>query len=325
MRTIMTTADMPENKRFALWREAVCDHFIHVACYRTGNSPFKGEIASTRIRDVRFSLARVGAHKCVRTPSLIRRSKDELVFIHQQLDGIWHYTQDDREETLGPGDFTCLDGTRPYTAIQGDDHRQLVLHMPRELWINRFGPIDQLAGHAVRANTPMGALAANTLQQILAVIDVAKPSTADRLLDVSLSLLLAAFGELVLEQAVRHDTARVALLYRAKAFIRDHFQNPDLNPKRVAADLDISERYLHDLFSGEDTTPGKYIWKTRLEMCRQYLSDPLLAQKNIREVAYLSGFTNFSHFSNRFKAAFSMTASAFRSDQQASGKGLGKN
>jgi AraC-like DNA-binding protein len=322
MHTIMTTTNMPEHKRFALWREAVCDHFIQVECHRTGNSSFDGEITSTRIRDVSFSLARVRAHKCVRSPSLIRRSKAELVFIHQQLSGTWHYSQDGRKGTLSPGDFTCLDGTRPYSAIQEDDHKQLVLHMPRDLWIRRFGPTEPLTGYAVRANTPMGALAANTLQQILAVIDVAKPHTADRLLDVSLSLIMTAFGDLVLDQAARRDCGRTALLYRAKAYICENSHNAALNPGMVAAALDISERHLQSLFNDEGTTVGKHIWDARLASCRRYLSDPLLAQAPIRDIANRCGFTNFSHFSHRFKSAFSMTATEFRRRQL---DGAGRN
>lgn len=322
MHTVMTTVDTPEHKRFALWREAVCDHFLHVECHRTGTSSFDGEITSTRIRDVSFSLARVRAHKCVRTPSLIRRSNAELVFIHQQLSGTWHYSQDGREDTLSPGDFTCLDGTRPYTAIQEDEHKQLVLHMPRELWIRRFGPTEPLTGYAVRANTPMGALAANTLQHILAVIDVARPHTADHLLDVSLSLIMAAFGDLVPEQGARRDAGRMALLYRAKTYISENSHHAALNPGMVAAALDISERHLQALFNDAETTAGKVIWDARLEACRRYLSDPRMAQTPIRDIAYRCGFTNFSHFSRRFKTAFSMTATEYRRRQRRCAGGI---
>lgn len=316
MMTVMTTENLPRHKRFAVWREAVCDHFIHVECHPTSDRCFAGDIASTKVKDVTLSLARTREHRCVRTPSLIRRSGTELVFIHQQLSGTWHYAQDGREGTLGPGDFTCLDGTRPYTAIQDDNHAQLVLHMQRDQWVRRFGQTEQLAGRAVRANTPMGTLAANTLQQILSVMEDAQPHTAERLIEVSLSLIIAAFGDLIANPEARQRTGRMALLRRAKMFIDENFQHPDLNPRRVADALGISERYLQDLFHDEEMTAGKWIWETRLEKCRQRLSDPLFAGQSISEIAFNCGFRNFSHFSHRFKTAFSMTASECRRLQQ---------
>lgn len=43
-------------------------------------------------------------------------------------------------------------------------------------------------------------------------------------------------------------------LFRAKDLIRKRFRDPELTPGMVASFLNISVRYLQELFSGEDTT-----------------------------------------------------------------------
>jgi AraC-like DNA-binding protein len=169
-----------------------------------------------------------------------------------------------------------------------------------------------LTGHVVRANAPVGALVTTMLKQILAVVDDVQPHTTSRLMDACLSLVIAALSDRITHPAAHLSSGRMALLLRAKTFIEENLPIPDLNPKMVARWLGISERYLLTLFQDENMTVREWIWKMRLEKCRQQLSDPLFADRSISEIAFSFGFNSFSHFSHRFKKAFSMTASEFR-------------
>ncbi len=316
MRTLMTTAGLPEARRFFRWREFICDHFTQFECSRTSDRVFDGEILSTRINNVTFSLARGREHQSDRSPSLVRRSGHEFVFLSQQLKGTSFVSQDCRKSILRPGDLTCFDSTRPAVGHQNSDYEQLLIHVPRDQWVRRFGQTEQITARVVRAGTQMGNLVANVLREIVTVVDTVAPATAYRLLDVALSLITAAFGELVSQPDIRQSDSRMALLYRAKMFIEENLHDPDLNPKKVAASLRICERYLQELFHDEDMSVGKWIWEMRLEKCRRDLSDPMLSGKSVSEIAFNCGFSNFSHFSRRFKAAFSMTASEFRRVQR---------
>lgn len=312
MQTILTTDGLPENKRFNLWREAVCDHFIQCENYPLPDRPFYGEISKIKIDDITFSLVQSSGIKSVRTPDLIRRSKEELVFIHYQLNGTWLLSQDDRKATLEAGDITCCDGQRPFLAIQTVPFSQLLIHVPRELWIKKLGRPESATGLVVRNNTQMGTLVANVLRQIITTAGNVEDTTAHRLLDVVLSLVVAAFGDVISNPVAQQSSGRAALLYRAKLFIEENLHNPDLNPEKVAAALRISERYLQDLFNDVDTSVGKWIWEMRLEKCRRDLSDPLLSGKNLTEIAFNYGFNSCSHFSRKFRETFSMTASEYR-------------
>lgn len=312
METLLTTADLPENKRFNLFREIVSDHFMQVENYQLPDRPFSGEISKIKIKDITFSLVQGSGVKSVRTPELIRRSKEEIVFVHYQLNGTWLFSQEDCRLKLEAGDMTFCDSNRPFFAIQTAPFSQLLIHVPRDQWLKKLGRPELMNGLVVRNDSQMGTLVANVLRQIITTAGDVETETAHRLLDVGLSLVVAAFGDLISNPENRQSSGRAALLYRAKLFIEENLNNPELNPEKVAAALRISERYLQDLFNDIDMSVGKFIWEMRLEKCRRDLSDPLLSDKNVTEIAFNHGFNSCSHFSRRFREAFSMTASEYR-------------
>lgn len=315
MPSLMSTANLPEPERFDFWREVICNTFLHLECKRMSDRPFVAEIATTQTKDVSFSRIRARENKIVRTPLQIRKASEEVVLVSLQLSGTCFLAQDGRETTLEPGDFVCTDSTRSYSAILTDDFEQLILHMPREQWIRRIAPTEKLTVRPVRGNSPMGTLVSNYLGQVVPVIENLEPVSAHRLSEVSLELVTSALGDLISQREVRQRSGRVALLYRAKVLIENKLHDPRLNSDMVARDLGISTRYLQNLFQEEDLTVSDWIWSKRLDKSRRYLSDPLLASKSVSLIAFDCGFSNFSHFSKRFKAEFSMTASEFRREQ----------
>ncbi len=316
MRTLMTTADFPEPVRFDFWRETVCKHFLQVECLQMSDRTFFGEINTSRIKDVIFSQVQGREHKIIRNAAMVRRAREDMVFIFHQIRGSWLYSQDSREAKLYPGDFACVDSSRPMLAIQDSDFEQFVFQMPRDLWVKRFGQTEQMTGRVVRADTQIGSLLAGTIRQITSTAENVAPMTAHQLLDVALSLFSLAFGDLISHQTPSPSTSRVALLYRAKMFIEDNFRDPELDSEKVAKALRISERYLQSLFQDEQISVRRWIWEMRLKKCCRDLADPLHAGKSVGEIAFNCGFNNLSHFCHRFKAAFAMTASEFRHEQQ---------
>lgn len=316
MTSLFTTADLPEANRFAFWRDAVCNRFAQVDCYPLSDRPFAGEITTTRVNEISYSRVRGREHKCVRTPLRIRQSGEDAVFINLQISGTWWSAQDGRETTLEPGDFACFDSTRPYSAIQGGAFEQLVLQVPRDLWIRRIGQTEQLTARAVHGNTHIGALVSNVLRQIISVAETTEKATAHRLMELSLALVTTAYGDLMSQEGICNSSGRIALLYRAKALAEENLHDPDFNPDKVARALKISVRYLQELFREENITVSNWIWNRRLEKCRQDLSDPLLSGKSVSQIAFGWGFSDFSHFSHRFKAAFSISPSEFRREQR---------
>jgi AraC-like DNA-binding protein len=315
MATLITTADLPEFKRFSFWQQAVCDTFLHLDCVRTSDHPFAGEISTTRVGQVGFSRVFGRAHKVCRTPHQIRRATEEFLLIAVELTGTCLYWQDGREATLEAGDFACFDSTRPYSARLCGDCEQLIVQLPRDMFVRKLGQTEPLTARVTRGSTPMGALVRKFVQEAVCAVGNLEPAMAERLSEATLCLVGAAMAGLVSE-GVSKTSGRISLVCRAKAFIEENLHDPELAPEAVAGALRISVRYLHDLFRDEDVTVSNWIWARRLEKCRRDLSDSLLASKSVSEIAFACGFSDFSHFAHRFKARFSLRPSDIRRQMQ---------
>jgi AraC-like DNA-binding protein len=307
MKTVLTTIAIAEPKRFQFWQDAVCDTFVELDCKTYADRPFFGELATTHCDGLHFSRVRADGQIVTRTRTRISRAREEVMLISLQVSGTGIICQDGREARLQPGDFACYDSTRPYTLKFDDAFEQLVLHMPRDAMVRRIGRTEAWTARRVEGSSPVGALVLPFVRQSASVVSEIAPATASRLSETCLSLVTAALGEQLGDGSEAQTAGRMALTFRAKAFIESNLHNHALNTEKVAANLRISPRYLQDLFHAEETTVSDWIWKRRLEKSRRYLADPLHACDSIAQIALACGFADFGHFSRRYKDAFGVS------------------
>lgn len=135
-------------------------------------------------------------------------------------------------------------------------------------------------------------------------------SVADALGDSAIELAKLA----LIEQLCTHrgETVRETVRGRIQSYIRRNLANPELTIERIADRMQCTKRYLHKVFSDEDETLNQYIWSQRLELCRNRLSRPDLAERSITEIAFDCGFSNAAHFSRSFRARFGECPRAYR-------------
>jgi AraC-like DNA-binding protein len=100
---------------------------------------------------------------------------------------------------------------------------------------------------------------------------------------------------------------------RAQVFIREHLRDPDLSIDQISAALGCTKRYLHMLFSDRGMTVSDYIWRARLQNCRQELEAH--GGKTITDVAFSWGFSSSSHFSRVFRKYFGIVPSSIHKAQ----------
>jgi AraC-like DNA-binding protein len=304
MKTVLTTADIAERKRFQFWQDAVCDTFVELDCQARAEASFFGEITTAGCDGLNFSTVRSDGQIVKRTSTRIRRAREEVMLISLQMRGVGIVAQDGREARLLPGDFACYDSTRPYTLSFDASFEQLVLHMPRAAMMRRIGRTELWTARRVEGASPVGSLVLPFVQRTASIVSDIAPATASRLSETCLSLVTAALGERLGEIGQGASSARTALIFRAKAIIESHLHDHALNTEKVAELIGISPRYLQDLFHAEGTTVSDFIWKRRLERSRRDLADPLRAPDSIAQIALACGFTDFGHFSRRYKDAF---------------------
>lgn len=97
-----------------------------------------------------------------------------------------------------------------------------------------------------------------------------------------------------------------------KNMIQDHIDtNLNLNLKIASEELDVNPAYLSREFSRyfDNLSFGEYIRKQRIEKAIQLLDS---TDDTLAEIAYLTGFSDQSHFNRVFKAHTGQTPSEYR-------------
>ena len=74
--------------------------------------------------------------------------------------------------------------------------------------------------------------------------------------------------------------------------------------EQIAATLNCSKRYLHKVFEVEGVSISDYIWRLRLDHCREDLVNSACHAKSITDIAFSWGFNSSAHFSTAFKDRF---------------------
>lgn len=100
-----------------------------------------------------------------------------------------------------------------------------------------------------------------------------------------------------------------ALVERAIAYMRNHMDSPT-SLREVAESIGTNERQLHRAFmSSTNESPAQYWRKLRLDEARKMLMNTEL---HVTQIAYLTGFSDASHFILWFRKQFGETPCSFR-------------
>jgi AraC-like DNA-binding protein len=313
MSVIVRTPEVPPTQRLDFWRHVVSDTFVPLDVSGTSGPAFRAEMRGGPLGTIQMFDMSADRHRVLRTPQLISRSAPDLYKLSIQVRGSGLLCQDDREATLGPGDFAIYDTCRPYQMAFDGAFRMLVLVFPHRLLPLSQGQIRQLTAVALSGRYGTGALVSPFLLRLARHLDEYDPASTPRLADNALDLLMTSFAErLDCHSAVPTETRRRALLLRIYAFIDARLDDPGLDPASIAAAVHISSRYLYKLFEGEGLSVAGWIRARRLEHCRRDLLDPLLRHQTVSAIAARWGIADPAQFSRQFRAAFEQTPSEYR-------------
>ena len=98
--------------------------------------------------------------------------------------------------------------------------------------------------------------------------------------------------------------------------MRHHLADPDLSPAKIAAAHNISLRYLYKLCAEADLSLEQWIIAERLHRAKQDLSHPTRT-RTIAQTARAWGFSDPTHFTRRFRAAYGQSPTAYRKNHNA--------
>jgi len=308
--------DPPE--RLPAWRELVNRVFLpldiaplDVAPLAAPGRPgaFGGSMTGSDRGELRVWRVRATPLSAVRAVRHIRSSGCDDYLLGLHVSGTAVAAQDDRQVTLGPGDFALFDSARPYRiAFRGPGvFEHVIFQVPRASLEARGRAVGTQTALRVPAASRAGRLASPYLRT-LAQDEPPAQAFIDTGLDLAASALRATAGP----DPDPDPIGRPAPAGELKRYALAHLGDPALSPQAVARAGYLSVRQLHRLFALEGVSFGAWLLEQRLRRCRDDLADTKLSRQSVAEVAARWGFRSPAHFTRAFHARYGTTPGELR-------------
>jgi AraC family transcriptional activator of tynA and feaB len=293
------------NLDFEAWRDVV-----RSICggYTPGGIEPKAFSGRARVRSIcefRAVDLSCNAHHLERTHQDVRADARDHYYAIFQMTGQSRIIQNNRIIELTVGDVALVDAARPVTYVseKGSNHWG-------SLQLERRSLMSHLGLEPRCPSRRSGAAAARPLRQLLqdAVEDEQSMSVSAKayMRLAFYDLLGAIFASSDPEDASVHTDR---LFARVCDIIRDHFADSDFGPCDVAAEAGISLRYLQKLFTARNSSCSHFIHSVRLDHAARLLERRsfLKTSQPISEIAYASGFGDYTNFIRKFRRRFGHT------------------
>jgi len=294
------------NLDYEAWRDVV-----RLICgrYTPGGiepNTFSGRVRSRSVCGFRAVDLSCNARRLDRTHQDVRADAVDHYYALFQIDGQSRIIQNDRIMELSVGDIALVDAARPvtYASENGSEQWWGSLQLPRRSLLAHLGLEPRCPSRR------SGAAAARPLRQLLqdAVEDEQSMSVSAKayMRLAFYDLLGAIFAPSGPEDASLHTDK---LFVRICDIIRDRFADPDFGPCNVAAEVGISLRYLQKLFTARNSTCRDFMQSVRLDYAAGLLKRRSLLKTGqpISEIAYASGFGDYTNFNRKFRRRFGHT------------------
>src|ERR1700754_287511 len=307
----LSTNGLTPKRQIQRWSDALTDLCGQFDVDALEGSSLEGRINYTTVSKLKLCQIEASQHRIAHTIARSHSSEHPYVKILFQTYGVSYFEQNGYQIQVKPGDCLAYDVSCPHTIISPSLTRHEVVIVPKELLRERGFHIDKMYACKLSARNGTGRIAHDFVH---AAFDEATKLSANSAVGVADSLI-----DLLLLPLREADNAfdragPEAMYVRAQAFIREHLRDPDLCIDHISAALGCTKRYLHMLFSERGMTVSDYIWRARLQHCRQELEAH--GGKTITDVAFSWGFSSSSHFSRVFRKCYGVVPSAIHKGQR---------
>ncbi len=311
MKTIFSTADFHRRDAFDYWHEMLCKRVFRHDCAPQDRRAFSAEIQSTELADITLvQYESTPMQNDVAVRHLAHADPDEIL-IRRQIAGAFVCEQDGREAVLEAGDITLFDPRRPMRGKYLRGAKQLLLKVPRRQLEARVGDVRQAFARAIKPLEAEHGLTSAFLAMLPTYAEGLNVAAANMVRDQTLDLVAVSLAK-AMGGRPSLSSARSLVLINVRAAIERRLCDTTLDAKTVAAAAGVSVRYANTVLAEEGTSITRLIRARRLEHCRRALQDPLQGRRTVSDIAYSWGFSDMTHFSRSFRAAFGSLPSEYR-------------
>ncbi|WP_186768259.1 helix-turn-helix domain-containing protein [Streptomyces qinzhouensis] len=307
-RLSFTTRSLVPADRATAWERALSKVLVDLEAVVEGGRPWAGELTAERLGALQITTEESGPCTILRSARSVAADPSTHILVRLQLDGSALLSQDGRTAELRPGRLAFHDARRPFRIVLPGPQRAWILMLPRALLRLQEGQLSALTA-TVLDDTEEGA-AALLLPLLRGLLDEVTRTAAVPRRDDLARMAAEVLATLALEQVGSRPAP--ALWERITASADARLGDPELTPRDIADQHNISLRYLYRLFQAQGTTVNAWVRMRRLESAGAELARAGAAHRSIAAVAARWGFTNPSHFSRSFRDSFGVSPVQWR-------------
>ncbi len=305
MDLVFSTDSYDPAKRYAAWRDAICDVYVHVDVKATRPEDYRGFIRAASFGDVVMTDILLSEQRIRRGRQHISQLDKDCYYLQLIHRGNLRVVQGGETHLSNAARGAIFSATEQYELHCQGEVRSFYLELPRDAFAQRF-PREQIPLSASLNTTQgLGRIATEFCATLATegskLGDDVRTGLGNQLMDMLAFTLLSHEGDM----PAAEGSVQKARLRSVQQWIEMHVSEPDLSLERVATANGMSLRYLHLLFRNCDMSASEWIWNRRLQLAYDRISRGDGA--SITAIAYDHGFNSSSHFSTMFRRKYGVS------------------
>ncbi|MFJ7439662.1 helix-turn-helix domain-containing protein [Methylorubrum thiocyanatum] len=311
MDLIYSTSDINDGDNFRRWKEVIVERIIPVDLKVLDERIFKGKLECGNVGSMPLTRVTESAVITETTPNTLRNyDGGDTLNVAIALQGETFTSQHDRSDIQKPGDIVILD-RQPAKMGCYADSQTLFVEIPREGVERIFGPARKFSSMTIDASLSSARLASGFFRDLVGTQHQISSDVSNRIAQIGVDLIAACIAERLAQKPLL-STQGTIIFQRAMYIIEHQSDDPVLEPPYLAGALNVSLRYLQQLFHQQNLSISNCIWTRRLQKSADRLSDPGFIRQSIGTIAFSCGFNNQAHFNRRFRQKFHMAPGEYR-------------
>jgi AraC-like DNA-binding protein len=305
MDVVFSTEAIAPAKRYAAWRDAICDFYVHVDVKATRTEDYRGFIREGHFGEVVLTDILLSEQRIRRNSQHISRLDKDCYYLQLIHRGNVNVLQQGETHHSNAARGAIFSATEPYELQCVGEVRSFYLEIPRDQFAQRF-PRERIPVSAtINSTRGLGRIATEFCAMLAAegaTLDTsARTHLGGQLMDMLAFALLSGPQDM----PAADGSVQKARLRSVQHWIEAHIGDPDLSLDRIAGANGMSLRTLHLLFRHCEMSASEWIWSRRLQLCYDEIAKA--GGRSITSIAFDHGFNSSAHFSTMFRRRYGLS------------------
>jgi len=310
----LSTADLPERDRLAIWREVYGRFIFNVDVEPIGDAAFEAEIALRRLPGAVVTCGWSTPADYRYGPRHLTMAGDNVI-LGIVTKGSGRAVQLGRDLPIDQGCATIMTTSEPGDHALYGGGSNLAVQLPRSAL---SGLLPDLESRLMRPFPPDSDALKLIKVYAKAALDLGPDAGHELQRQVAtdlrdLVIFLVGQGEREAEALAARSVA-AARLRTIKLEIERRLGERGLSAETLAATQLVSPDYVRKLFRQEGTSFSDYVLFKRLERAYAALTGPVQPGQHISSIAFQAGFNDLSYFNRAFRRRYGKSPSDVRKD-----------